>query len=144
MDSQISIGVYSTTALFYINKMNGVRFGKLEKLAGNIWQWAEARRIILLASYIPLENNGAADRLSQMAIFETDWDSNDLYYQLAVNYFPELISLLLRAMLSVRILFHENERETLYMIMPSSFLSDLYFYAFAHFFLILKTFFKVE
>ncbi|EFN78492.1 hypothetical protein EAI_11211, partial [Harpegnathos saltator] len=48
---RILLRVDNTTAIAYINKMGSVKFQKFNELARKIWQWAEKRKIILMASY---------------------------------------------------------------------------------------------
>lgn len=58
---RILLRVDNTTAISYVNKMGSVRFSKFNKLAREIWQWAEKRRNLLGAAYIPSGENKEAD-----------------------------------------------------------------------------------
>ncbi|XP_046143215.1 uncharacterized protein LOC123988170 [Osmia bicornis bicornis] len=72
---QILLRVDNTTAIAYINRMGGVRYSLYNKLAKEIWQWAEKRRIFLSASYIPSIENTQADRLSRLND-DIEWELN--------------------------------------------------------------------
>lgn len=55
-DCEILLRVDNTTAIAYINRMGGVRYPELDRLARNLWNWCvelEKRRIWIYASYIP-------------------------------------------------------------------------------------------
>ena len=73
-NSQILLRVDNTTAISYINKMGGVRHSKYNKLARDIWQWAEERNIFLFASYISSSDNSEADALSRVSNLDTEWE----------------------------------------------------------------------
>ena len=64
----------NTTAIAYINKMGGIQFPELNKLARNIWQWCEVRNIHVLASYIPSKDNTEADVASRNSNIDTEWE----------------------------------------------------------------------
>ena len=73
-DCSILLRIDNTTAITYINKMGGVRLEKFNSLARSIWQWAEERRIILRASYIPSRKNREADSLSRAFNEDSEWE----------------------------------------------------------------------
>ena len=69
--------------------MGGVRFDRFRKLSREIWQWAESRRIILIASYIPSKSNVVADGLSRIKNVDIEWELNNKYYHQIINQFGE-------------------------------------------------------
>ena len=87
LDGQILIKIDNTTALSYINKMGGVRFDSFSKLSREIWQWAESKRIILIASYIPSKQNIVADKLSRIKNLDIEWELNPVCYKKIVKEF---------------------------------------------------------
>lgn len=74
---RILLRVDNTTEISYINKIRSVKFSKFNNLARDIWQWAEKRKILLLASYIPSADNKEADKLSRMKNEDTEWELAD-------------------------------------------------------------------
>ena len=70
---RILIRVDNTTAMAYINKMGCVQYPLLNSLAREIWQWAEERKIQLVASYIKSAENVVADYLSRITNPDTEW-----------------------------------------------------------------------
>ncbi|CAH4002358.1 unnamed protein product [Pieris brassicae] len=56
---QILLRIDNTKAISYINRMGGVQFPHLTKIAKELWQWCEARNIV--GSYIRLADNSVAD-----------------------------------------------------------------------------------
>ncbi|XP_063975160.1 uncharacterized protein LOC135161487 [Diachasmimorpha longicaudata] len=91
-DCKILLRIDNTTAIAYINKMGGTRFQRYNKLAREIWQWAELRKIILIASYIPSKENIIADSLSRIKNIDTEWELNEIYYKEIIRNFgvPEI------------------------------------------------------
>lgn len=69
----ILIRTDNTTALSYINRMGSVRYPKLNSLSRQIWQWCESRNIWLLATYINSKDNWQADQESRKLSPETEW-----------------------------------------------------------------------
>lgn len=65
--------VYNTTAIAYINKMGGIQFQVLNKLAKEIWTWCEERNIWIFASYISSRDNFEADFESRRLEPETEY-----------------------------------------------------------------------
>ena len=79
---EILLRIDNTTTIAYINKMGGVRYPALNKIAKDIWQWAEKRRLFLYASYIPSRENLDADRLSRLKNEDTEWELNNSTFNL--------------------------------------------------------------
>lgn len=71
---QILLRIDNTTAIAYINRMGGTKYPKYNRLARQIWKWAEDRKIFLFASYIPSSENYLADALSRINNEDTEWE----------------------------------------------------------------------
>lgn len=89
---QILLRIDNTTAISYINKMGGIRFHKYYKLTKEIWQWVEERHNFLVASYIASSENEEADRLSRLNNDDTEWESCNYAFNQIVEKFgcPEV------------------------------------------------------
>lgn len=70
----ILLRIDNTTAIAYINRMGGVKYPHLHKLAKEIWQWCEKRRLWIVASYIKSSDNTEADRESRRLTAETEFE----------------------------------------------------------------------
>ncbi|CAD6233492.1 GSCOCG00007221001-RA-CDS, partial [Cotesia congregata] len=86
-DSQILLRVDNTTAIAYVNKMGGTRLQRFNELTKEIWQWAEARRNFLFASYIPSEENTEADSLSRLSNDDAEWELADFAFKMIISRF---------------------------------------------------------
>ena len=84
-NAHVLLRVDNTTAISYVNKMGGVKYKKYSKLARQIWQLAEVRKLTLSASYISSRENKDADRLSRLANPDAEW-------QLSAYAFSEVVS----------------------------------------------------
>lgn len=84
---QILLRIDNTTAIAYVNKMGGTKYPKYNSLARSIWQWAEKRKIFLFASYIASKDNAEADALSRMKNEDTEWELADFAYKRIVSLF---------------------------------------------------------
>ncbi|PZC70555.1 hypothetical protein B5X24_HaOG215645 [Helicoverpa armigera] len=71
---QILLRIDNTTAISYINRMGGIRFPNLNKIARELWQWCEQRNIYVFASYISSENNEIADAESRATHPDVEWE----------------------------------------------------------------------
>lgn len=72
-NQKILLRVDNTTAISYINKMGGIQHEKYNILARTIWQWAEERSNFLYATYIKSAENKEADFLSRIKYPDTEW-----------------------------------------------------------------------
>lgn len=61
--------------------MGGSRHLIYNSLASKIWEWAEERGIYLFASYIPSHKNTVADYLSRIKNIDIEWKLSDQAYQ---------------------------------------------------------------
>lgn len=146
-DSQILLRVDNTTALSYVNKMGGVRFDKYNKLAREIWKWAESRGNILIASYIPTKQNIIADSLSRIKNIDIEWELNDKYYRKVVERFgePEIDLFASNTNNKCKVFVSwKPQSEASYIDAFTIVWTNLYFYAFPPFSLILRTLAKIK
>lgn len=91
-DCRILLRIDNTTAIAYINKMGGIQFEHLNDITKLIWQWCEARKIIIFASYIKSKDNFEADAESRKLEPETEYELSDYAFNLIVKKFghPEI------------------------------------------------------
>ncbi|XP_057339462.1 uncharacterized protein LOC130676967 [Microplitis mediator] len=89
-DLEILLRVDNTTTMAYINRMGGVRYAGLHKLAQEFWNWCEERRLWVHASYIPSEDNIEADRCSRIDNFDTEWELANYAFDMVVRNFGNL------------------------------------------------------
>lgn len=73
-NTNILCRIDNTTAISYINRMDGNRYRILHAIAKDIWQWCEAKNIFLFASYIKSSDNIEADRASRSSSPNTEWE----------------------------------------------------------------------
>ena len=73
----VLLRIDNTTAISYINRMGGIRFKLLSKLAKEIWKWCESREIWVFASYISSKDNVSADAESRRLEPETEFEISD-------------------------------------------------------------------
>lgn len=81
---EILLRVDNTTAIAYVNRMGGVQYAGLSKTAREIWQWCEARKIWIFASYIASKENVDADRESRVKNIDTEWELSDSAFKTVV------------------------------------------------------------
>ena len=86
---KVLLRIDNTTAIFYVNKMGGVRVDRLSNLAREIWQWAENREIRLFASYISSKENCIADELSRISQIDIEWELNDRCFKVLLEKWGE-------------------------------------------------------
>lgn len=89
-DTDILIRVDNTTTMAYINKMGGVRYAELHKLACELWDWCEDRKLWVYASYIPSKQNVEADRSSRIDNSDAEWELADYAFEKIVKRFGKL------------------------------------------------------
>ena len=146
-NAKILLRIDNTTALSYVNKMGGVRFDLYSKLARKIWQWAESRNIILIASYIPSKQNVIADQLSRIKNTDTEWELNNSYFCRIIRNFGEpqidLFASALNAKCKRYVSWTPDENASFIDAFTIQW-SEYYFYAFPPFSLILNTLAKIK
>ena len=72
-DCQILIRIDNIIAISYINKMGGIKFPYLNKVARSIWQWCIKKNIWIFAEYIASKEN-PADKESRISNIDTEWE----------------------------------------------------------------------
>lgn len=77
----ILLRIDNTTAIAYINRMGGVQYPHLNKLARSIWQWCEQRNIWIVASYINTSLNTQADTESRRLTPQTEYELSNIVFQ---------------------------------------------------------------
>lgn len=88
VSSQVLLRVDNITAISCINKMGSIQYSNLNIISQEIWKWCEKRDLWIQASYIPSVNN-EADRHSRIISVETEWTLANYAYKLIVNKFTE-------------------------------------------------------
>lgn len=141
----ILLRVDNTTAVSCINKMGSIQYPKLNLISQKIWKWCEVRNLWVFASYIPSEEN-IADKHSRRVSIETEWElSKDAYDKIVKKFGMPTIDLFAS---------RTNTKCTRYFSWlkdPNSEMvdaftvcwTDLKFYAFPPFALILRTLNKI-
>ncbi|XP_034945012.1 uncharacterized protein [Chelonus insularis] len=89
-NTDILMMVDNTTTMAYINKMIGVRYSGLHRLACELWNWCEVRKLWVYASYIPSEENVEANRSSTIDNSDAEWELADYAFQNIVKRFGKL------------------------------------------------------
>ncbi|XP_066589310.1 uncharacterized protein [Prorops nasuta] len=142
----ILLRVDNTTAIAYINKAGGVKFEHLNKLAREIWQWAEENDAWLLASYIPSKENKSADELSRISNMDVEWELASYYFDLIIQRFGEPEIDLFASQLNKKCVKYCTWQQE-----PGAFTidaftmswKDMYLYAFPPFSMVLRTLMKI-
>lgn len=144
---QILLRVDNTTAIAYVNKMGGVRYEPYNKLAKEIWQWAERRNNFLFASYISSSENTEADRLSRLVNHDIEWELNDKFFTDIEDFFgkPEVDLFASKSNAKCKYFFScRPEPGTAGVDAFTMNWSGIKFYAFPPFSMILKTLAKIR
>lgn len=76
----VHLRVDSSNAMAYINRFGGCRSPEQHKVAKELWQWCEARNILIRATYINTKDNFVADALSPQEHDSSDFMLNKDYY----------------------------------------------------------------
>ena len=69
----VSLQLDNTTAISYINNKGGTRSPQLMTLALEMWDWCQARDILVIASHIPGRDNVSADKESREFRDMSEW-----------------------------------------------------------------------
>lgn len=126
--------------------MGSVQFPKLSALSREIWQWCERRNIWIFASYISSGQNYIADEESRILSEETEWELADhAFEKINVcfgNFDVDLFATLNNSKCSTFFSwFPDPEAKAMDAFTVSW--TNLYFYAFLPFSLILRTLKKI-
>jgi len=79
-DVTVLVRVDSSTAMSYVNRQGGCRSLQCHAVAKDIWQWCEAKGILLISSYINTKDNFVADALSRSNADEYDFSLDNSYF----------------------------------------------------------------
>ena len=88
-DQHIRVMSDNTTAISYLNHHGGVKSGRCNQVAQEIWQWAEARQNWLSAAHIPGIENVIADYKSRNFEDNIEWSLSDRLFERIVDRFGE-------------------------------------------------------
>lgn len=86
-DCRVLCRVDNTTAISTINRFGSVRFPNLNSIARRIWDYCEKKNIFIFASYINSAKNVHADRASRQIHRETEWSLSDIAFSKIVTKF---------------------------------------------------------
>lgn len=143
---QILLRIDNTTAISYINRMGGVQFPHLTRLTKELWQWCEARQIIVYAAYIRSIDNDIADAESRRVHPDIEWElSNAAFHDIISNFGePEIDIFASRFNKKCPKFISWNRDPDAYAINAFTLSwSGFYFYGFPPFAIILKTLRKI-
>lgn len=79
-DRVIKVLTDNATTVAYINKQGGVRSAECQKVAKEIWDWAEQNNYFIIAAHIPGANNTLADFYSRNFKDNTEWQLSDALF----------------------------------------------------------------
>lgn len=145
-NSEILIRIDNVTAISCINRMGSVQYPHLNDIARDIWKWCERRKLIVFASYINTKDNLEADSLSRKRFIDTEWELCDLAFQKIIDHFGQpsidLFASRCNAKCPVYISW-KNDPDAWAADAFTVSWSDMLFYAFPPFALILKMLQKI-
>lgn len=143
---QILMRIDNATAIAYINRMGGVQFPHLTKITKDIWQWCEARHIFIYASYIKSSENSIADAESRRLHPDTEWQLQDTAFQIIAQKYGhpqiDLFATRINTKCKNYVSWHRDPDALAINAFTISW-SNMYFYAFPPFAIILKTLKKI-
>lgn len=143
---EILLRIDNTTAISYINRMGGIQHPKLNNIAREVWQWCESKKIHVFASYINTKDNKHADAESRILPPETEWEIADwAFTRISIKLgCPEidLFASNINAKCKKFISWHKDPEAIAVDAFTVSW-TDLAFYAFPPFSLILKVLRKI-
>ncbi|XP_052754135.1 uncharacterized protein LOC128201377 [Galleria mellonella] len=84
---QVLLHIDNSTAIAYINRMGGIQFPHLTKVAKDIWRWCEDRALFIYASYIKSADNVIADAESRRIHPDVEWELTNKAFQYICNQF---------------------------------------------------------
>lgn len=91
-NTQILLRIDNTTAISCINRMGSVQYPHLNKISREIWHFCEQRKLIVFASYIKSCDNTVADFESRRNQSDTEWELAHYAFSQIVDSFgmPEI------------------------------------------------------
>lgn len=144
---EILLRIDNTTAISYINRMGGVQYPKLNKVAKQIWQWCESRKIWIFASYIKSKDNKEADFESRNFNIDTEWELRQDCFNSIINVFGTPVVDLFASRINHKCSKYISWHRDPYAWNIDAFTinwKDLFFYAFPPFSMLLKVLHKVR
>ncbi|XP_046744290.1 uncharacterized protein LOC124410169 [Diprion similis] len=143
---EILLRIDNTTALSYINRMGSVQFPKLSNLSTEIWRWCEIRDLWIFASYISSRDNKEADEESRVKQNETEWELASWAYDQIESTFGkfdiDLFASNVNAKCKKFVSWHRDPEACAVDAFTIPW-TNLYFYAFPPFSVILRTIRKI-
>ena len=88
-DTHIKILTDNTTALAYVKHHGGVRSEECDRVAQEIWEWAEDRQVWLSIAHIPGADNKVADFKSRNFEDNLEWQLGEKVFRRIVDRFGE-------------------------------------------------------
>lgn len=145
-NTQILLRVDNTTAISCINRMGSIQYPHLHEIARKIWEFCEQRNLFIFASYIRSSDNTIADFESRRSQNDTEWELASYAFLQIVTAFgaPEIDLFATRS--NSKCDKYVSWKADPYAVCIDAFTikwSDLYFYAFPPFAIILKTLNKI-
>uniref|UniRef100_A0A0A9WIU8 Enzymatic polyprotein n=1 Tax=Lygus hesperus TaxID=30085 RepID=A0A0A9WIU8_LYGHE len=135
------------TAIACVNRQGTVRSSHLLELSSQIWKWCEIHDIFIRATYISSSENFRADRASRQYPLESEWSLSQNYFDLVTHHLglPE-IDLFASSITTKCSTFVSWVPETKAVAIDAFTISwsNLKFYAFPPFPLLLRTLRKIE
>lgn len=143
---QILLRIDNTTAISYINRMGGIQYPHLTRITKELWEWCQSRNIIVYASYIRSADNTIADAESRRIHPDVEWELSDSVFYTITNTFgfPDVDIFASRVNRKCRNYiswFRDPEAMAINAFTLSW--SQIYFYAFPPFSMVLKTLRKI-
>lgn len=146
-NSQILLRIDNTTAISYINRMGGIQFPHLTDVTKQLWQWCEHKNLYVFASYVSSSENFEADRESRRTHPDIEWQLADYaYHKICTKFgFPniDLFASRLNNKCPRYVSWHRDPDAYAVNAFTISW-SELYFYMFPPFTVILKSLRKIQ
>ncbi|KAH9645108.1 hypothetical protein HF086_005653 [Spodoptera exigua] len=144
---EILLRIDNTTAIAYINRMGGVQYPKLNRIAQQIWQWCENKNIWIFASYIKSKENKEADFESRNFNVDTEWELSHKIFNSIVKKFGQPNIDLFASRLNHKCPKYVSWHRDPYAWNIDAFTikwNNLFFYAFPPFSMLLKVLHKIR
>ncbi|OXA45296.1 putative enzymatic polyprotein [Folsomia candida] len=143
----ILLRIDNTTALSNINKMGSIQFLHFMKLTRLIWNFCESRNLWLVASYIRSKDNDIADFYSRVTQTDTEWSLSSKAFNKMTTKFGspsiDLFATLQNAKCSIYVSWKPDPFASNIDAFTLSW-TDLNFYAFPPFSMILRVLRKIK
>lgn len=146
-DTHIRIRSDNTTAVAYLNNKGGIRSIECHKVSKTIWEWAIERNLHLSAEHLPGSANILADKASRVFDHNTEWELDNKVFQNIIAKFGTANIDLFASRLNHKLKTYVSWKPDPCASFIDAFSlcwTDLEFYAFPPFSVILKTIVKVN